>query len=112
MTRLELITSDEYLQETVNTIILSRPTRENRKEMVEFLLKFRDELTGKKEHTWTDGDIDAAYLAGAINASAIPIPEGEPWPSLTASIKEIERLQACGFSHPHKAIKALRYPNK
>ena len=62
-------------------------------------------------HTWTDADIDAAYIMGAINADAVKADEGDVFPSLSKVKKELERLKELGFDRPHKALKAIRYPS-
>lgn len=62
-------------------------------------------------HTWTDADIDAAYIMGAINADAVKADEGDVFPSLSKVKKELERLKELGFDRPYKALKAIRYPS-
>ena len=62
-------------------------------------------------HTWTDADIDAAYIMGAINADAVKADEGDVFPSLSKVKKELERLKKLGFDRPYKALKAIRYPS-
>ena len=62
-------------------------------------------------HTWTDADIDAAYIMGAINADAVTADEGDVFPSLSKVKKELERLKELGFDRPHKALRVIRYPS-
>jgi len=61
-------------------------------------------------HTWTDADVDASYVMGAINSDIIKVDENDTFPSLSKVAKELERLKELGFDRPSDALRAIRYP--
>ena len=66
----------------------------------------------ESSRVWTDADIDAAYIMGALNADAVEADEGDPAPSLSKVKKELDRLKKLGFDRPYKALASIRYPKE
>jgi len=53
----------------------------------------------QKQSDWTNEDVDAAYLMGALNTAENPLEDIQ---------SEIKRLKALGVERPHEALKRIR----
>ena len=65
----------------------------------------------KTAPAWTDGDIEAAYLMGAMNASEHEPTGDTPWESMDRVKAELDRIKANGWKIPDM-VRLVRYGHR